>query len=64
MARMPSGDAAESGDAILQRLLEHEREEAAEHVTADGVVELIEDRPGSRAGLRDKAVLLNLLFGA
>src|SRR6266481_3575991 len=30
----------------LQRLLEHEREETAEHVAADGLVELVEDRTG------------------
>ena len=32
--------------ALLQRRFEHQREEAAEHVTADGLVELVEDRPG------------------
>jgi len=36
----------ERRDAVFQRLLEHEREETAEHVAADGLVELVEDRTG------------------
>src|SRR3974377_2474117 len=42
----PGTRAPKRGDAVLQRLLQHQREEAAEHVTADGLVELVEDRPG------------------
>ena len=38
--------ATNRGNAILQRRLQHQREEAAEYVTADGLVELVEDRPG------------------
>jgi hypothetical protein len=41
----PGVCAIERRDAVLQRLLEHERKEAAENVTADGLVELVEDRP-------------------
>jgi hypothetical protein len=41
----PGACAIKRGDAVLQRFLEHEREEAAEHMTADGLVELVEDRP-------------------
>ena len=36
----------ERRDAVLQRLLQHQREEATEHVIADGLVELVKDRPG------------------
>ena len=32
--------------AVLQRFLQHQCEEAAEHVTADGLVELVEEREG------------------
>ena len=35
-----------AGNAVLQRSLQHQCEEAAEHVAADGLVELVEDRPG------------------
>ena len=38
-------EAAERGNTILQRFLQHQCEEAAEHVAADGLVELVEDRP-------------------
>src|SRR5258705_12452277 len=37
--RRPGAHAAERDDAILQRFLQHQREEAAEHVAADGLVE-------------------------
>ena len=33
----PGAGAAERYDAVLQRLLQHQREEAAEHVAADGL---------------------------
>jgi hypothetical protein len=36
--------AADRGDPVIQRLLEYEGEEAAEHVTANGLVQLVEDR--------------------
>jgi hypothetical protein len=41
----PGPRAAERSDAVLQCLLQHQREDAAEHVAADGLVELVEDRP-------------------
>ena len=41
----PGAGATERGNAILQRFLQHQCEEAAEHVAADGLVELVEDRP-------------------
>jgi hypothetical protein len=36
---------AERYDAVLQRLLQHQLEKAAEHVAADGLFELVKDRP-------------------
>jgi hypothetical protein len=42
----PGAGASERCDAVLQRLLQHQREKAAEHVAADGFVELVEDWPG------------------
>ena len=42
--------ATETCNALLQ-LHQHEREEAVEHVTADGLVELVEDRAGGAGGL-------------
>ena len=41
----PGACAIERCDAALQGFPEHGCEEAAEHVTADGLVELMEDRP-------------------
>ena len=41
--RRPGAHAAERDDAILQRFLQHQREEAAEHVAADGIG-LVESR--------------------
>jgi len=38
--------ASQGGDAIFQFLLQHQRQEAAEDVAANGLVELVEDRPG------------------
>jgi hypothetical protein len=40
----PRADAIVRRDAVFQGFLEHECKEAAEHVTADGLVELVEDR--------------------
>jgi hypothetical protein len=48
----PGTGASERRDAVFQRLLQHQREEAAEHVAADGLVELVEDRPGRRYSRR------------
>src|SRR5215475_6428622 len=42
-----------------QRLLQHQREEAAEHVTADGLVELVEDRSGGEQVLGGTEGLLH-----
>ena len=43
---------AEVCNAVLQCLLQHEGEEAARHVTADRLVELVEDRAGGEQALR------------
>ena len=40
----------EHGNPLFQLLLQHQREEAAEHVATDGLVQLVEDRPGESAG--------------
>ena len=50
---------AEDSDAVLQGLLEHESEEAAEHVTTNGLVELVEDRPRRKQVLRCAEGLLH-----
>ena len=42
---------AERGDAILQLLLQHQGEEAAGHVAANGLVELVKDRPRGEQAL-------------
>jgi hypothetical protein len=47
------------GDAAIQRLLQHEGEKAAERVTADGFVELVEDRPGREQVFRCAEGLLH-----
>jgi hypothetical protein len=44
--RGPRGALAEGGDAALQLDLQHQGEERAEDMAADGLVELVEDRPG------------------
>src|SRR5262245_15218926 len=44
-ALRPGAGAGERRDTVLKRLLQHQREEAAEHVTTDGLVDLVEDRP-------------------
>jgi hypothetical protein len=40
----PGALATEVGDALLQLLLEDEGEEAAGHVTANGLIDFVEDR--------------------
>jgi len=55
----PGAGAAERGDAVLQCLLQHQGEEAAEHVAADGLVELVEDRAGREQVLRGAEGLLH-----
>ena len=58
----------ERGNAVLQRCLQHQGEEATEHVTADGLVELVEDRPGGEEvlggaeGLLDTPYMLPLII--
>src|ERR1700687_5837659 len=41
----PGALATKVGDALLQLLLQDEGEEAAGHVTANGLVDFVEDRP-------------------
>src|SRR6202158_4670433 len=46
----PGALATKVGDALLQLLLQDEGEEAAGHVTANGLVDFVEDRAASRTG--------------
>jgi phosphopantothenoylcysteine synthetase/decarboxylase len=41
----PGAYAADRRDAVFQHLLQHQPEEAAEHVAANGLVEFVENRP-------------------
>ena len=49
----------ERGNTLLQRCLQNQGEEAKEHVTADDLVELMEDRPGEEEVLNDAEGLLH-----
>src|SRR5208282_2897623 len=54
----PRAVAAECGDAIVQGGLEHESQETAKHVPANGLVELVEDRArGEQVLLRAEGLL-------
>src|SRR5437016_14384354 len=44
----PGAHAAEHSNVRLQRGLQHQCEEAAEYVTTDGLIELVDHRPGGR----------------
>jgi hypothetical protein len=55
----PGAHAAERGNALLQPRLQHQRKEAAEHVTTDGLVQLVEDRPGGEQMLCGSKGLLH-----
>jgi hypothetical protein len=59
----PRAGAAERGDAVLQCLLQHQGEEAAEHVAANGLVELVKDRAGRERVLDGAEGLLNVPGG-
>jgi hypothetical protein len=54
--------AAERGDAVIQRLLEHEGEEAAEYVAANGLIQLVEDRAGREQMFRGPERLLDIPY--
>jgi len=49
------------GETVAELLLEHESEERAEHVAADGRVALVEDRPGSEQRFGAPEQLLDAL---
>src|SRR5262245_16990814 len=55
----PGARATERRNTVLQRRLQHEREKAAEHVTADGLVEFVEDRPSGEQVLGGAEGLLH-----
>ena len=55
----PGHGPIECGDPIFQCLLQYEGEEAAEHMTANGLVELMEDRPGRQQMFCGPEGLLN-----
>src|SRR5437660_12873279 len=56
----PRAVAAERGDVVLERLLQHQREEAAEHVAADRLITFVEDRPRGEHVLGGSKSLLYL----
>ena len=58
----PGACAADRGDPVIQRLFEHEGEEAAEHVTADGLVQLVEDWAGREQMFRGPERLLDIPY--
>ena len=58
----PGAGSAERGDAIFQRRFQHQRQEAAEHVAANGLVQLVEDRPGREQVLGGAEGLLDIPF--
>ena len=43
----PGRRRAQGSNAVFQFLLQHQREKAAEDMAANGLVELVEDRPGN-----------------
>jgi hypothetical protein len=58
----PGACAAEACNLLLQLGLEHQREEAAEHVAADGLIELVENRPGREQMLGGAEGLLDIPY--